>query len=90
METQAPTGSQADQSSGHRQDQVSITINGNTYTIHRGHQKVSEIKRIGDVPQADVLEQLIEGNLVLLDDDGAVVIRGDEQFVSHPRDSASS
>lgn len=73
-----------------RRDQVTITVDGQQKSIHRGHQPVSEIKRVGGVPQADVLEQVLDGKLVPLDDDGGVVIKGNEVFISHPRDSASS
>jgi hypothetical protein len=68
---------------------VTITINSKPYEIHRGHQKVSEIKTAGNVPLADDLEQVVEGKLVPLSDDGAVTIKGGEIFVSHPKDSGS-
>lgn len=90
METQEKTHVLSDKSDEHRQDTVTIMINNVAQTVHRGRQSVSEIKRIGGVPQADVLEQLIDGQLVELDDNGAVTIKGGEQFISHPRDSASS
>lgn len=77
--------------SEHRADVVSITVNGRPVEIHRGHQPVSEIKRVGGVPAADELAQVMEGQpLKPLADGGAVVIKGGEQFVSYPRDSSSS
>jgi hypothetical protein len=76
--------------SEHRRDMVTIIINSVEREIHRGRQPVSEIKRIGEVPQADQLEQVIDGKLVLLADDASVTIKGGEEFVSHPRDSGSS
>ena len=75
------------------QDVVSIKINNKPYPIHRGRQKVVEIKQVGGVPQADELAQVIEGNtppLTPLPDDGAVTIKGGEEFISYPRDSGSS
>jgi hypothetical protein len=74
----------------HRQDQVTITINDVPKSIHRGRQDVSAIKKLGEVPLADVLEQKINGRLEPLADDGSLVIRGGEEFLSHPRDSGSS
>ena len=90
MVTQEKTQILSGKSDEHRQDTVTIKINNVAYTIHRGRQSVSEIKHIGGISQADVLEQLIDGQLVELDDNGAVTIKGEEQFISHPRDSASS
>lgn len=90
METSNKADRAPGQSEEHRRDQVTITIDGQPKPIHRGRRTVAEIKQLGGIPQADVLEQIINGQLVQLDDNGAVVIKGDEVFVSHPRDSASS
>lgn len=69
---------------------VTITINNQPKQIHRGRQTVAEIKKVGGVPPADELEQIIGGKLTPLADDGAVTIKGGEVFISHPRDSGSS
>ena len=69
---------------------VSITINGTTRTIHRGRQTVAEIKAAGQVNPAHELEQVENGQLRPLPDDGAITLKGGEVFISHPRDSASS
>jgi hypothetical protein len=69
---------------------VHITVNGATYTIHRGHQTVVQIKTVAGVPLADELEENVGGRLQPLADDGAVTLKGGEVFVSHPRDSGSS
>lgn len=69
---------------------VTITVNGVQREIHRGHRPVSDIKVVGHVLATDVLEQLIDGKLVTLPDDGAVVLKGGEVFVSHPGDGAAS
>jgi hypothetical protein len=74
----------------HGKDFVDITIDGKTYPIHRGHQTVVAIKTVGSIPLAYELEQVIDGKLTPLADDGAVVIKGDEQFVGHPRSAGSS
>lgn len=69
---------------------VPITVNGPERMIHRGRRSVSEIKTVGEVPQADALEQLIDGTLVPLEDNGSVTIKGREEFFSHPKDGGSS
>lgn len=69
---------------------VTITVNGPSYTIHRGRRTVTEIKQVAAVPLAHDLEQVIEGVLTPLPDDGAVVLKGGEAFVSHPKDAGSS
>lgn len=75
---------------GHSREIVTIKVNTIDRDIHRGRQPVSEIKRVGEVPLADELAQVVDGKLVPLDDNGAVTIKGGEVFVSHPRDSSSS
>jgi hypothetical protein len=69
---------------------VQINVNGTDVPIHRGHQTVVQIKDAGKVPHPDVLEQLVNGQLNELKDDGAVVIKGGEKFVSHIRGASSS
>lgn len=69
---------------------VDIMVNGVEFEIHRGRRTVAEIKEVGGVLRADELEQIVDGKLIPLDDDGAVTIKGGEQFVSHPRDSAAA
>src|SRR5262245_21114722 len=69
---------------------VNITVNGRTYSIHRGHQTVAAIKQVAEVPLAHDLEQVVDGVLKPLADDGAVTLKGGEVFVSHPKDAASS
>lgn len=69
---------------------VNITVNGHTKQIHRGHQTVAHIKAVGGVAAAEELEQIINGVLTPLADDGAVTIKGGEQFISHVRAGAGS
>jgi len=69
---------------------VTITINNTPRQIHRGRATVAEIKALGAVPVADELEEVVNGKLTPLPDDGAVTIKGGEVFISHPRDSGSS
>ena len=69
---------------------VTITVDNNEHDIRPGRRSVARIKQLGGVHPADVLEQIIDGTLTELPDDGHVQIEGDEVFISHPRDSASS
>lgn len=69
---------------------VTITIDGVDKEIHRGRYTVVELKNLGGIPLAYDLEQVIDGKLVPLPDDGAVTIKGGEKFVGHPKDSGSS
>ncbi|HYX10011.1 MAG TPA: hypothetical protein VE912_25010 [Bacteroidales bacterium] len=71
-------------------EDVTITINGETISISKGVHKVTELKSLGNIAQADDLEELKNGKLHLLADNASTNIKGDEVFVSHPKDSASS
>lgn len=72
------------------QNIVEIKVNDEPYTIHRGKRSVAEIKATGNVPLADKLEQVINGELVTLDDNGSVVIKGGEEFMSHIQSGGAS
>lgn len=69
---------------------VTIVIDNKTYTTHRGNRSVADLKAIGGVPPAYELEQIVDGQLDPLADDGHVVLKGGERFVGHPRAGASS
>lgn len=69
---------------------VEIHINRNPYRISRGKYTVMEIKKLGGVPTAHELEELINGKLTPLADDSSVLIKGCEKFFSHVRDGSSS
>lgn len=69
---------------------VHITINRKSYEIKPGKYSVAELKKIGGVNPAHDLDQLIGHELVPLDDNGFVVIKGCEEFKSHPKDGQSS
>lgn len=70
--------------------EVTIFVNNVEVRIHRGHQTVSAIKTAAGVPLAHELEQVLDGKLKPLPDDGAVTLKGGERFISHPRDASSS
>ncbi|SHF82114.1 Multiubiquitin [Flavobacterium fluvii] len=69
---------------------VEIHINTKSYPISRGKHTVVEIKKLGGVPAAHELEELINGKLVSLADDSSVLIKGCEKFFSHVRDGSSA
>lgn len=69
---------------------VTITVDNKPVQIHRGRQSVVEIKSLGGVPAAFDLDEVVEGKLVPLPDDGHVVIKGEEVFLSHPKSGHSS
>ncbi|WP_133506071.1 multiubiquitin domain-containing protein [Flavobacterium chryseum] len=69
---------------------VQIEINTKQYQISKGIHTVMEIKKLGSVPMAHELEQLIHGKLTPLDDNSSVLIKGSEKFFSHVRDGSSS
>jgi hypothetical protein len=75
---------------GQHGPEVTITVDNKPVQIHRGRRSVAEIKSAGGVPLADDLEQVIDGEMKLLPDDGHVVIHGGEVFVSHPKSTSSS
>jgi hypothetical protein len=74
----------------HKHVEVLITINTVEKPIHSGSHTVVEIKKLGGIPLADDLNEVIHGKLTPLTDDGAVEICGGEVFLSHPKDGGSS
>lgn len=84
-DTQANEGAKTPEPGpGDSQGRVTITIDGTEKSVRRGQQRVSELKELGNVPSDYVLEQLVDGVLTALPDDGMVHIRGGEIFSSHP------
>lgn len=75
---------------GPANSKVNITVNDTERSIHRGRQTVVEIKTVGEVPLNHALEQIIDGKIIPLNDNGSVVIKGGEVFISHPKDGGSS
>ncbi len=69
---------------------VVIHINKKEYKVKPGSYTVAAIKEIGGVPFADDLEQIVDGKLVPLPDNGSVLIKGGEKFVSHPKEGGAS
>ena len=69
---------------------VTITINQNPFEVVPGVHTVADLKAIGGVPLAYDLDQVINGKLTPLKDDGKVDIYGGEQFIGHVKDGSSS
>lgn len=69
---------------------VTITINNALFEIHRGRQTVTYLKELGGVPQNYELDEVKDGQLIPLDDDSAVTIKGGEVFKSNLKVGRSS
>lgn len=74
----------------HGKKNVTITINNTSYEVHRGHHSVADLKTLAGIPLAYDLNIVIDGKFELLPDDGGVTIKGGEEFISNPKDGASS
>lgn len=69
---------------------VTVQVDLETKTVHRGSYRVSEFKEKVGVDASRALDQVINGEFHPLDDDGHLVIKGGEVFVSHVRTGGSS
>lgn len=75
----------------HGRDMVQIAMNDESFPIHRGRRTVAEIKAACKVNPAWVIQQIgKDGVPVILGDDAAVTIKGDERFISHVAGGGSS
>ena len=71
-------------------DEVKITIDNKAYEVKPGEHKVASLKELAGIPAAKELEEIINGILTPLPDDGTVKICGGEVFLSHARRGGSS
>ena len=60
---------------------VNIKIAEQVFQIRAGVHRVQELKRLAGLGADDNLEQLVNGRIKPLDDNGEVKIHGDEMFV---------
>jgi|GEM_PF-3071793 len=75
----------------HKDDkQVEISINGKKYHTHAGDNTVQHLRKLGHVPDTEVLSELQHGTFEDLQNAAHVKIRGHEVFVSHPPSTGSS
>jgi hypothetical protein len=68
---------------------VFIKIDESTFEVKKGKYTGKELKKIGGVPDRYELEQVCNG-IITINDNDCVVIKGDEVFISHPKDGQSS
>lgn len=74
----------------HGKENVEIIINDTQYEVHRGHHTVAELKTLAGIPLAYDLNIVNDGKFEFLQDDSGITIKGDEKFISNPKDGASS
>jgi len=74
----------------HGDDFVTITINGTIYKIHRGKYTVLELKTLAHIAIADEFNQVVDGNLIPIPNDGSIHIKGGEIFASNVPSGGSS
>ena len=74
----------------HKPHTITITINGKAYELHEHVVQVKALKKLADIPLADVLVKIVDGQMTPLDDNGVGELHCGDVFVSHPRDNASS
>lgn len=73
-----------------RGHEVPVTIDNRKVEIQAREYVVSQLKAALGVDASRELEQVVGGNLVPLDDNAKIHIRGDEVFISHVRGGGSS
>lgn len=73
----------------HGKDVVTIYVNDEAVSIHRGNQTVVAIKNAGNVPSTDIL-YLMPNYEVALNDNDSITIKGEERFKSSAPSGASS
>jgi hypothetical protein len=74
----------------HHPHLVAIEIDHKAKEIETGWHEVAQIKKLGEVALADELDEVRDGKLVPLHDDGKFEIKGGEIFESQPRHGGSS
>jgi len=74
----------------HHPHLVTVTVDNEQRQIHPGRYRVAVFKRAVGVDPTYELEEVRDGQLVPLSDEGHIRIRGGECFVSHVRGGSSS
>jgi hypothetical protein len=69
---------------------VTIKVDSNDKTVHRGSWVISELKTAVGVSADRALDEVVNGELKPLDDNSRVTIKGGEVFISHARQGGSS
>lgn len=73
-----------------KHEEVPIFINEVRYEVKRGNHTVTSLKTLAGIPLANELQELVDGKLKPLDDNGTVHIKGCEKFFSTVRKGQSS
>ena len=74
----------------HHPHLVTVTVDGQPKQVRPGRYKVSLFKKAVGVDPSYELDELVNGKLVALPDDGHIKVKGGETFVSHVRGGSSS
>ena len=69
---------------------VKIEVDNHPKHIEPGTYVVATLKDLVGVPSDKELDEVIDGNLTMLDDSASVTIKGGEVFFSHVRRGGSS
>jgi len=83
------TGEHQDSAHENRSE-VTIMIDNKHYEVHRGHQTVAYLKELGGISQNYELDEVRDGQLIPLDDDGSITLKGGEVFKSNLKVGRSS
>lgn len=78
------------EATGHGHDEVTVTINGQPKTIHKGDYTTQQLKQLLGVEPSLELELFEDGKFVPLADGQRLVVREGMVFVSHVRQGGSS
>jgi hypothetical protein len=74
----------------HHPHLVTVTVDGQPKQVRQGRYRVSLFKKAVGVDPTYELDELVNGKLVTLADDGHIKVKGGESFVSHVRGGSSS
>lgn len=90
MANEKKAGDPIDKSGGSPKNNVSISVDGDSMEVRRGSWEVSKLKEEIGVDADYELDIVEDGTLTELEDDGRLVIKGGEVFVSHVRTGAAA
>ena len=90
MENQQVAGNSAHSEHPQTGPLVTVKVDGNDKTIHRGDYVVSDFKEKVGVDPALELAEVVNGQLQALSDTSRVIIKGGEVFFSRVRKGGSS
>jgi hypothetical protein len=74
----------------HHHEKVEVTVDHKKHHVEPGSYVVAKFKELVNVPASKVLEEVIHGELIPLDDNALLEIKGCEVFISHVKTGGSS